>query len=84
MSYAILRIGANDFALWNGTYEAIYSGSLSGQALTDKINAIASSAILAMTTVKNAGSVNLIVDISLIPRYNHRWFPNFRTPLAVK
>lgn len=57
----ILYVGANDFAIWNGTFQAIYDGSLSGQALTDHLNTIIQDYATAIDIVRAAGPVNMIV-----------------------
>ena len=61
VSTALLMIGANDFAEWNGTYEEIYSGALAGAALDAKIEAIAANVRLAIETVQAAGPVTMLV-----------------------
>lgn len=61
IQYAVLMIGANDYAPWNGNYSAIYNGTVSGQALTNKINGIISNIRLASDTVLAAGPVKLVI-----------------------
>jgi hypothetical protein len=70
VSHALLMIGTNDFALWNGTYQEIYNGSLSGLALTNKLDAIVANMRQAITTVKAAGPVKMFVA-TLIDRGQH-------------
>ena len=57
----VVMVGANDFAVWNGTYAEVYDGSLSGEALTNKVNGIVSSIRLATETVQAAGPVTIFV-----------------------
>lgn len=57
----VLMVGANDFAIWNGSYAEVYDGTLSGAALTSKINGIVSSIRLAVETVQAAGPVTVFV-----------------------
>jgi hypothetical protein len=54
-SSAVLMIGANDFALTNNTYAEIYSGAVSGAALTAKIDNIVASIALALDIVRGSG-----------------------------
>jgi hypothetical protein len=57
----LLMVGVNDFAIWNGTYAQIYNGTIAGQALTAKINAIVANIRQAVETVQQAGPVTMIV-----------------------
>ena len=61
VSWALLMVGANDFAVWNNTYEAVYSGAVSGAALTAKIDGIVASIAQALDIVRIAGPVQLLV-----------------------
>jgi hypothetical protein len=61
VSWVLLMVGANDFAVWNHTYEDVYSGAVSGTALTAKIDGIVASIAEALDTVRNAGPVHLLV-----------------------
>jgi hypothetical protein len=61
VSVALLMIGGNDFAAWNGTYDEVYSGAVSGAALTAKIDAIVSDIAQALDIVRAAGPVQLYV-----------------------
>jgi hypothetical protein len=48
VSSAVLMIGANDFAIWNNTYAEVYTGAVSGAALTAKIDGIVANIALAV------------------------------------
>jgi Bacterial Ig domain/GDSL-like Lipase/Acylhydrolase family len=61
VAWAVLMIGTNDFAIGNGTYGEIYSGTLSGPALTAKIDGIVSSVADTIDTVRAAGPVLVLV-----------------------
>lgn len=61
VSVVVLWIGSNDFHLTNGTYEEIYNGSLSDEALQDKINLLLENIRIALDTVMNAGDVKMII-----------------------
>jgi hypothetical protein len=61
VSWALLMIGANDFTNWNGTYTEIYDGSLSGAALTAKIDKLVADITQALDLVGSAGPVRLLV-----------------------
>jgi hypothetical protein len=61
VSTVVVMVGANDFALWNGTYAEVYDGSVSGTALTGKISGIVSNIRLATETVQAAGPVTIFV-----------------------
>ena len=61
VSLVLLMVGVNDFALWNGTYRAIYDGTLIGTGLDDKINDIVANIQLALDTVRAAGVVDVFV-----------------------
>jgi hypothetical protein len=61
VQYAAVMIGVNDFAPWNGTYRAIYSGALSGQALNDTIDRHASNLEHILDTVLAARPVKLVM-----------------------
>ena len=75
----VLYVGANDFAIWNGTYGKIYDGALTGQTLKDYIDGIVSSIAIAIDTVRAAGAVNMIVtnlqDRGAGPRFTSQ-FPD--------
>ncbi len=53
-------IGPNDFAIWNGTYAAVYNGMTQAQ-IDAKVNGIISDMALAIDTVLAAGPVNFVV-----------------------
>jgi len=57
----MLYVGANDFAIWNGTYAAIYDGTLSSQGVQQKVQDILSNITTAIDTVQAAGPENMIV-----------------------
>jgi hypothetical protein len=61
VSHVIIWIGTNDFATWNGTYQEIYDGRLSGEALQAKIDTIATDITLAVDTILHAGKVKLLL-----------------------
>jgi hypothetical protein len=61
VSYALLLVGVNDFSPWNGTYEEIYSGKLTGSALTSKLNAMVNNLRTVIETVQAAGPVTMLV-----------------------
>ena len=75
----VLYVGANDFAIWNGTYGKIYDGSLAGQTVKSYVNGIVSSIAIAIDTVRAAGAVNVIVtnlqDRGVSPRFTSQ-FPD--------
>ncbi len=75
VSTVVLMIGANDFAVWNGTFEEIYSGALAGAALDARIEAIAANIRLAIETVQAARPVTMLVA-TVVDRANT---PNFLT-----
>lgn len=54
VDYAIIFIGVNDFNTWNGTYDDIYSGTMSDKALDDKINTIVSDIKTAVERLQQA------------------------------
>ncbi len=47
-----LGIGANDFAPYNGVYQSIYDGTLSGSALQSKINTLIANITTALDTAR--------------------------------
>lgn len=61
VSYVFVFIGGNDFAMWNGTYDEIYDGRLSGGALQAKIDSIVADLTTAVDTVLSAGEVDMVV-----------------------
>ena len=61
VSSAVVMIGANDFSLTNNTYAEIYSGAVTGAALTAKIDGIVASIASALDIVRSAGPVQLLV-----------------------
>jgi hypothetical protein len=58
---AILYAGGNDFTLWNGTYDAIYNGTLTDQQVQDKIDSILYNVDLAVDTLITAGVPYILV-----------------------
>jgi len=58
---ALLMIGANDFAVSNGTYQEVYHGAVSGAALTAKIDGVVASIAQALDIVRSAGAVRVLV-----------------------
>ena len=75
----VIWIGANDFALWNGTYAAVYNGTVSGANLTAKINSIITNITNALDSVLAAGAARVLVanliNISTYP-YIQVDYPN--------
>jgi hypothetical protein len=61
VSHVIIWIGTNDFATWNGKYQEIYDGRLSGEALQAKNDAMAADITLAVDTILRAGKVKLLL-----------------------
>ncbi len=61
VKYALISIGGNDFHSWNGTYGAIYDGTLTGTALQAKIDGIVQDITTAVDTLQSAGSVKIAV-----------------------
>jgi len=61
VSTIVLMVGANDFALWNGTYAEVYDGTLSGESLSAKIRGIVESLRLAVNKVQVAGAAKIFV-----------------------
>jgi hypothetical protein len=61
VSSVVVMIGANDFALSNNAYAEIYSGVVSGAALTAKVDGIVASIALALDIVSSAGPVRFLV-----------------------
>ncbi|MCA0453843.1 MAG: cadherin-like domain-containing protein [Chloroflexi bacterium] len=58
----MISIGSNDFAPYNSNgYEPIYSGSVSGAALTTKINAVISNVTTAVDTIRRARSIPILL-----------------------
>jgi phospholipase/lecithinase/hemolysin len=71
VAYVFVFIGGNDFALWNGTYDEIYDGRLSGGALQAKLDGIVADLTTAVDTVLSAGQVDMVIvtigDAGLAP-----------------
>lgn len=67
----VVSIGVNDFAIFNGYYEAVYSGGVAGETLDQKINNIISDYTLAVDTILSAREIPVIIsgipDQSLTP-----------------
>ena len=61
VSHVIIWIGTNDFATWNGTYQEIYDGRLSGKALQAKLDGITADLALAVDTIENAGKAKVLL-----------------------
>ncbi len=61
VSHVIIWIGTNDFATWNGTYQEIYNGRLSGKALQAKLDTITADITLAVDTIVRAGKVKVLL-----------------------
>jgi VCBS repeat-containing protein len=59
---AVVNIGFNDFAPYTANgYVQIYDGTLSGAALTSKINSVVANITTAVDTLRSAGSLPIIV-----------------------
>jgi len=61
VSHVIIWIGTNDFTTWNGTYEEVYEGQLSGAALQAKIDSIVEDVTLAVDTMLDAGPAKVLL-----------------------
>ena len=61
VQYVIIHVGGNDFHIWNGTYQEVYSGSLSGARLQAKINSIVANITTAVDTLQQAGEVKIVL-----------------------
>ena len=61
VSSAVVMIGSNDFSLTNNAYAEIYSGAVTGAALTAKIAGIVASIASALDMVRSAGPVQFLV-----------------------
>ncbi len=57
----IVNIGINDFALFNGNYEAVYSGRISGAALDQKVAQMVEDYTTAVDAILEAGDIPVIV-----------------------
>jgi len=57
----LIHIGLNDFHSWNGTYQAIYDGTLSGAALQAKIDGMVQDMTTAVDTLKVAGATKIVI-----------------------
>lgn len=70
INFAIIYVGINDFAPHNQTdgYIPIYTGSLSDEALTQKIDRTVNNIETAVDVVKTAGRVNVL--LVTIPDWN--------------
>lgn len=62
VSHAYLDVGANDFAIFNGTYDAIYSGTLDDAGVAAKVATMVSNLTTIVDTVLAAGSVPFIIN----------------------
>lgn len=63
LDVVIVMIGSNDFApYYTQGYEPIYSGTLSGTALTNKINSVIQNVTTAVDTVRAARTLPMIVN----------------------
>ena len=61
VSHVVIWIGTNDFGTWNGKYQEIYDGQLSGEALQAKLDAIHADITLAGDTILRAGQVKVLL-----------------------
>ncbi len=61
IDYAFIFIGSNDFHTWNGTYAEVYDGTLSDVDLQSKVNRIIGNITTAVDTIKQAGSVQVLL-----------------------
>lgn len=73
VSTVILMVGANDFAAWNGTYAAVYEGTLSGDSLTAKTSRLVESLRSAVNRIRIAGAkkvfVATLIDRGITPAF---------------
>ncbi len=73
LSAVVVMVGANDFAIWNGTYGRIYSGDLAGEALRRSNAAIVERIRMAVEAIFRAGTPKIFVatllDRSDLPRF---------------
>jgi lysophospholipase L1-like esterase len=73
VSTVVLVIGANDFAIWNGTYAAVYNGTVAGNALSAKVNGILANMRLAVEKIQAAGATTMfiatLVDRGTMPSF---------------
>jgi hypothetical protein len=60
VSTVVISVGANNYNDWNDSYESIYSGELTGSALTDYETTIVDDITLAMDTVQSVGAAQII------------------------
>jgi hypothetical protein len=79
VAWVATMFGANDFALWNGTYQDIYSGALSGAALQAKIDGIVACSAQVVEAVSGVGAghafIGNIADVGSSPSLQAQ-FPN--------
>jgi hypothetical protein len=61
VSHVFIWIGMNDFNTWNGTYQAIYEGDLSGVELQVKVDGIVADITTAVDTLLQAGEVEIVI-----------------------
>lgn len=61
VSHVIIQIGINDF-YWDDVAIRIYEGQLTGEPLTEFLNGIVANIELAVGTVKDAGTDNIILS----------------------
>lgn len=61
VSTVVLMVGANDFAIWNGSYEAVYEGRIRGSALKSKLQAILENIHDAVDEIQAAGPTKIFV-----------------------
>jgi hypothetical protein len=61
VSHVLLDIGANDFAIWNDTYEEVYNGSLDDAGLEQKIDQFVADVTTAVDAVRAEGAVKILV-----------------------
>ncbi len=61
VSTVVIMVGANDFAIWNGTYSQVYSGTVSGLALTEKVDGIVDSLRQAVEALQAAGPARIFI-----------------------
>lgn len=62
ISHAYLDIGANDFAIWNGTYDAVYSSTLDDAGVAAKVAALVSGITTIVDTLLASGPVKVLVS----------------------
>lgn len=61
LDYVVIYIGANDYNIWNGSYAAVYDGSIAGGALTAKEDSIVTCIQNAVNTLQAAWPTKIVL-----------------------